>query len=448
MRKFSICLLLASVPFVYSGSSFAQTNTPAKAEPAEDAGGYTLKGLTPKPAVAPTNAAPYEISGTSFSGSQGSTEVILTQPVGDAAAYKTGSGIYLYPTAFFGYGQNSNLQTTSTNPTSSALYNLAPELLAEFKHKGDRYTALVLLNSTRYLSSPEDNYTNSEFTLAGDNYFTARARAGWSIGQVNGNDPRGSNNRPISAEPDRWHSTNLNARLIYGAPEAQGRIEVDLGDTVKTYDNNRAFTSVADLTRDSIATRLYYRLSGRSFALAEFRNAKTNYASSLSTDSNTERRYYLGYTWEASAATMGMIKLGTMTKDFNLASKSNYNGSSWEASIRWTPLTYSAIDLITSRGTADSSGFGDYDLITSSAVVWNHKWSNSLTSRTSIGLTATDFGATTRKDQAMNYTLTVDYAVLRWLKMGVDLALTDNTSNVSGADFKRNVTMFTLNASL
>ena len=447
MRKYSICLCVAVVPLLWGTTVFAQTTAP-KPEPAEDSGAYTLKGLAPKPIAPPTNAAPYEISGTSFSGSAGSTEVILTQPVGDAAAYKTGSGIYLYPTAFFGYGQNSNLQTSSTNPISSSLYNIAPELLAEFKHKGDRYTALALLNTTRYLSSSEDNYTNSEFTIAGDNYFTARARAGWSIGQVNGNDPRGSNNRPISSEPDRWHSTNLNARLIYGAPEAQGRIELDLGNTAKTYDNNRTFTSVADLSRDSIATRIYYRLSGRSFALGEIRSAKTNYASSLSTDSNTERRYYIGYTWEASAATMGMVKLGTMTKDFDLGSKSNYNGSSWEASIRWTPLTYTAIDLISSRGTADSSGFGDYDLATTTSLTWNHKWTNSLTSQASVGLTATEFGATTRKDDTTNYSLVVNYAVLRWLKMGIDMTQTDNRSNVVGADFKRNVTMFTLNASL
>jgi hypothetical protein len=38
--------------------------------------------------------------------------------------------------------------------------------------------------------------------------------------------------------------------------------------------------------------------------------------------------------------------------------------------------------------------------------------------------------------------------VLRWLKMGIDMTQTDNRSNVVGADFKRNVTMFTLNASL
>jgi hypothetical protein len=316
------------------------------------------------------------------------------------------------------------------------------------KHKGDRYTALVSVNNVNYVSSSADNATNSEFKIAGDNYFTARARAAWALGQVRSTDPRGANNRPISAEPDRWTSNNVDGRFIYGAPEAQGRLELDLGNTNKTYDNNRVFTSVADVTVGSYATRLLYRLGTRSLALAEYRNAKANYASSLSTDSNTEKRYYVGLTWDATAATTGIIKLGRMTKDFDAASRAAYEGDSWEGSIRWTPLTYSAFDFQTGRTTADATGFGNYNLLTTNNLTWNHKWTGSLTTRASVGLVKTDFGGTTRSDSATNYALTMDYAVLRWLKIGVDWAGTDNTSNVPTAEFKRNVTMFTLNASL
>jgi hypothetical protein len=435
------------VPFLLGTTAFAQT-TPPKTEPAEETGGYTLKGVTAKPVAPQTNAAPYEISGTSFSGSGLTSEVILTQPVGNAAAYKTDSGIYFYPSAFTGFGVNSNLKMSNTNAVSSNFVNIAPELVSEFKYKGDRYTLFANVNSTSYANSSEDDFINSEITLAGDNYFTARARMGWSLGQVNGSDPRGSNGRPVSNEPDRWHSNNLNGRLIYGAKEAQGRIEVDLGTQTKTYDNNRAFTSIADLSRDSIATRLFYRLSGRSLGLAEIRTAQTNYASSLATDTNTERQYYLGYTWEATAATTGIVKLGTMSKDFGLGGKKGFSGSSWEASLRWVPLTYSSWDLQTSRSTADAAGFGDYNLITSTGLGWSHQWTRSLQSRLSAGLLSTEYGGTTRKDNTSNYALTVDYAVMRWLKLGIDISSSDNSSSVSTFEYKRNVTMFTLNASL
>lgn len=435
------CMFVA-VPFGVS-SVFAQT--PAVAPPVDDAA-YTLK--VPGAPASQVGATVYELSGTTISGTQGANPTILTAPVGNAAPYKTESGIYLYPTAFVGMGYNDNLQTRSTNQVGSSVVNVAPQLIAELKHQGDRYTALATVNHLNYASSSADNITKSEFKIAGDNYFTARARAAWALGQVHGADTRGSSERPISSEPDRWTSNNFDGRFIYGAPEAQGRIELDVGNQNKTYDNNRINTAIADLSIGSYAARMYYRLGSRSLVLGEYRNAKANYTSALATESNVDRRYYVGLTWEATAATTGIFKFGRMTKDFDLVGHPGYEGDSWEASVRWMPLTYSAIDFSTSRTTADATGFGAYSVNTGGNVIWNHQWSRSLTSRAALGVLKSDFGATTRSDSATTYALTMDYAVLRWLKVGFDWAGTDTTSNFPLAAFKRNVTMFTLNASL
>ena len=442
-KNYVMLCMAAALPFAAS-TVFAQNQ--AAAQPAvEDA--YTLK--VPTSPASQVSGTGYELKGTTISGATAKPmQPILTAPVGDAAAYKTESGVYLYPTAFVGMGYNDNLQSSATNKISSSMVNVAPQLIAEMKHKGDRYTALVSVNNVNYASSAPDNSTNSEFQIAGDNYFSARARAAWSLGQVRSTDPRGANNRPISAEPDRWTSNNIDGRFIYGAPEAQGRFELDLGNTDKTYDNNRALTSVADVAVGSYATRLLYRLGTRSLALGEYRSAKANYVSSQSTDSNIERRYYVGLTWDATAATTGIVKVGRMTKDFDLAGKRGFDGDSWEGSVRWAPLTYSAFDFQTGRSTADSTGFGNYSLLTTNSIVWSHKWTGSLSTRAALSLVKTDFGGTTRSDSATNYALTMDYAVLRWLKVGIDWAGTDNTSNVAASEFKRNVTMFTLNASL
>jgi hypothetical protein len=444
-NRFSLAVAL---PLAMASTAFAQTSTPS-VEPASESGSYTLKGDALKSGVSAGTAASYEISGTSFSGSTQSTNVILTVPVSpEAAAFKTESGLYLYPTSFAGFGSNNNLLRSSSNPISSTFVNVSPELIAELKNKGDRYTAFVSANTTRYASSSSDDFTNSEFSIAGDNYFSARARAGWSVAQVNGSDPRGSTNIALSAEPDRWHSTGVNGRLIYGAQEAPGRLEMDLGSVAKTYDNNRINTAVADLTLNSVAARVFYRLGSRSLALAEVRNAKANYTSSLSTDSNTERRYYAGLTWEASAATTGIVKVGSMTKDFDIAGKSGYSGASWEATVRWLPLSYSAIDLQSKRETVDSTGVGNYTLNTGTDLIWSHNWSRSLSSRVLLGTLNSDYSGSGRSDTANNFSVAADYAVLRWLRLGVDVATTDSQSNVASAAFKRDVIMLTLNASL
>lgn len=409
--------LAAAVPLVFASAAMAQT----------------------------TGAdAAYELTGTSISGAGAASKTILTAPVDSAsAAIKTEAGLYLYPSLFTGYGRNTNINSSSTSPASSNFVNVAPTLIGEMKNKGDRYTAIVSLDSTNFENSSQDNYTNSELTLAGDNYFTSRARLGWSIGQVGGSDARGSK-LTTSTSVEAWKSTNLDGRFIYGAPEASGRLELDLGSRGKTYDNY----AVGNLNQALIAGRAFYRLGTRTMALTEIRQAKTAYSSSLATDSNTERQYYVGVTWEATAATTGIVKLGTMTKDFDAAGKSGYNGASWEATVRWLPLTYSAFELQTARSTADASGIGSFEVRTSSNLSWNHKWTQSLESRASLGVLNTEFTGASRTDNASTVALAIDYAVLRWLKMGVDFATTDNSSNAANGAFKRDVFMFTLNASL
>lgn len=451
MRKNYITMLLVSaLPFGFASTATAQSTTSTQPAAATDAGQYNLKSTTlPAPGsnVQQSGAANYELSGTRISGiSSGSTDVIMTTPVGDAAAYKTESGIYLYPTAFAGMGYNSNVGSSSANEVGSSMLILAPQLVAEMKNKGDRYTALVSGTSTRYASSAQDNTTGSELKLAGDNYFSSRARAGWSVGVLNGSDPRQA---AIRTSVDKFHTTSLNGRLIYGAPEASGRLELDLGTQDKSYDNNRATTERLDLTLNSVAGRAYYRLGSRSLALGEIRNSQSKYASALAAASNnTERRYYAGLTWDTTAATTGIVKVGRMTKDFDQGNVPGFSGPSWEATVRWMPLTYSVVDLQTAKSTSDSTGVGGFEVRTSNDVTWNHKWSQSLTSRVALGRLATDFSGAGRKDTAINYALTMEYAVRRWLKVGIDLAGTDNTSTDPVAEYKRTVTMFTLNASL
>lgn len=449
MNKNHIGVVLAGLlPLSFAASAQAQA---VPAAVAGDATSYSLKSsvLKPTDSSAQQIGAVYELSSTSISGTSGASETILTAPVGvGAAAYKTESGLYFYPSVFVGVGHNDNVQSAASNVVSSSFTNLSPQLVAEFKYKGDRYTALASLDNTRYASSSADNYTNSEIELAGDNYFSSRARAGWSIGQVNGSDPRGVTNIAASASPDRWHSTNLNGRVIYGAPEAAGRLEFDLGHQEKTYDNNRTNTAASDLNVNSYAARGLYRLGSRTLALVEYRQALNSYNSALSSDSNNERRYYAGLTWEATAATTGIVKVGRMTKDFDLSSKAGFSGASWEATVRWLPKTYSAFDLTTTRYAADTSGYGSFVDKTSTDLVWSHQWTQSLTSRASVGILNSDYGDKIRKDKATNYSVTVDYAILRWLKVGVDFASTDNSSNDAALSYKRNVSMLTLNATL
>jgi hypothetical protein len=442
-KNYVLLCMAAAVPFAAS-TALAQAQP---ATPPADAD-YTLKA--PASQASQVTGTAYELSGTSISGSsKGGAQSMLTAPVGKAGAYKTESGVYIYPSAFVGMGYNDNLQSAATNPVGSNMVNVAPKLIFEMKLGGDRLTALASANTISYASSSADNTVNSEFKLAGDHYMSTRARAAWSPG------PNPWHRPPWFQQPPGFrHARPLDVQrrgwpLCLRCPRGpQGRVEFDIGNRNKSYDNNRATTAISDVTTGSYAARGFYRLGTRSLALAEYRNAKANYVSNLSKESNTEKRYYVGLTWDATAATTGIFKLGRMTKDFDVAGRSGFDGDSWEAAVKWAPLTYSEVDFQTSRFTGDTTGIGLYSIYSGTNLNWSHQWNRSVSTRAGAGWLKTDYAGTTRSDNTTTYTLAADYAILRWLKLGVDWSGTERTSNATGGGFKGNVTMFTLNASL
>lgn len=433
--------IATTFPFLLSAIALVGFNSLVLAESPK-----TTQVTSPNETSPPSDSSTYELTGTSISGTASVVQSILSAPVGEGASFKFDNGIQLYPSLFVGLGHNDNLSSVATNPIESDFQNVAPKLVAELKHRGDRYTAQVSVDSKTYSSSSPDNMYGSLVELAGDNYFDTRARAGWSAGVANATDARGANGRPITAESARYHTNNLKGTFIYGAPDAPGRLEFDLGNQDKIYDNTG--TSAEDVSTGNYAGRVFYRVGTRSLALVEVRGSRMNYVSALSTLSSNERRYFVGLTWDATAATTGMVKIGQLTKDFDLSTKNGASGSSWESSVRWSPLTYSIFDFQSSRTTTETSGFGDFSINQGTSVLWSHQWDQSLSSRLSLGQANTEFRGTSRLDSALNSGIKLTYAASRWLKVGFDISSTDSTSNIAGNEFKRNSAMLTLEATL
>jgi hypothetical protein len=444
--------LMGALPSVAQVSSTPSVSDSGSASDNADTGDYSLKGSavgTPSDKSAQSAASPYSLSGTGFTGQRSSQQVIRTAPVpANGAPIKTGYGVFYYPSVFSGIGYNDNVLSTPDNKTASAFLNVSPELVAEMKNRGDRYTASFSGNMTDYFSSRDDNYANYEAWLAGDNYFSQRVRTGWKLGYISGSDPRGTTQRAISSQPDHWTGPSFDGTAIYGASSASGRLEGDLSYLAKRYNNNRDQTYVADLDQTTVAGRFYNRIGTRSMLLAEIRNTDYQYTVSEPNDTNTERRYYVGLTWEATAATTGTVKVGRMTKSFADANRPGFSGASWEAGVRWMPLSRTALDLESSKSTADPTGYGNFQINTSNSLSWNHQWTGYVTSRVSAGRVQTDYAGTTRNDTIDTLSGTVNYSVLRWLNIGIDYANTNRTSTDSTAEFKRNVVMFVVNATL
>lgn len=357
-------------------------------------------------------------------------------------------GVYLYPAIGVSLGNNSNVLGTSANEVSSQVTNIRPELVFEFKSQGDRYTASYFGNYSRYSNSSADNSNQYEFQFAGDNIIDSKTKFGWLAGYNETIDPRGGTDRGVSATPDKWNSPTLAALFSYGSPGAMGRIELEGTVQNKRYENNRALTAASDVNLAGFAGRFFYRVAPKTSLLFELKQNNANYLLPSSLNDNVETRFMFGATWELTAATTGYFKVGYLSKDFKTPSRETFSSMSWDGRIRWMPLSYSSVDLLTSKSTADSTGFGDFLLNRSFNLFWNHRWIGNWGTKVSAGWVKSSYMNTLRKDDLRTIGVGVTYDVKRWLRMGLEFNNTQRNSTLNINDFGRNVVFFTLDATL
>jgi hypothetical protein len=393
--------------------------------------------------------AGYELAAGIGSESAGEAAVVTSATKGRPVRFD--NGIFVYPAVTLGVGRNDNVAGTATNKVSSSITTLRPEVVAELKRRGDRYTLSYAGNFGWYGSSSNDDFDYHEIMLSGDNYLTSRARLGWQAGYVMRSDARGSNDAGAGKYPNEWRAPTVRVLGKYGAAGAMGRVELEGNWMQKRYVNNRATTRAQDVDLTTVSSRFYYRVMPKTSALFELRNTWSDYALGTSTQDNSDMRLYAGVEWDATAKTTGSLRLGKGYKRFDSSTRKDASAGSWEAAISWAPLTYSTVQLVSSRSFADSTGVGDYLENTGTTLSWTHKWATYISSNVSFGRVNTTYsgtGANGRKDDTDNLGVAFYRELGHNFRLGVTWNRTDKDSNQNVNDFKRNVSMITLESVL
>ena len=396
--------------------------------------------------------AGYELRGTSAAGFPGSASPLTETGRGAPIVFE--NGIAVRPSLLFGVLHNDNLLSSpsSVPAVSSTGYNMVAGAVAEITTPAGRYSLNYSGNFARYTSSSADNYNHNNLSLGGDNTFafTNRVRVGWNAVLNQGSDPRGSTDRPLSTGPDLWHSSTVNGLFSYGAAQATGRLELAASLGEKRYTSNRLYTAAADTDTTGLGGRFLYRVMPKTTMVFEIQNTHVAYIDDVYSLDNTTRQYNVGVTWLATAATTGSFMVGGTTKRFSASNQPDYSGATWTGTIRWSPLTYSIVDIVTSKSTADSTGgLGSYTVNTNFNVAWNHNWTSYISSRVAVGQLTSDYVGFNRKDDSKIYDLGYFYALSRRLRAGLDWTLTDRSSTPNPLfAFKRNVVMLSIEGTL
>ncbi len=384
--------------------------------------------------VAAQDTAPTTLSPDRSTGSSGI-------PVGSMTAH---------PGIDLSIGYNDNVARQSSNVISSPVVIIAPFIVLEGRrgpHAFDvRYRGLTAI----YSDSPDDNFNNNEFQANALLAFGIRNDVALRFDLKYGSDPRGSTDRPITTSPDRYREIGVGGRYGYGARGAKGRLEFDAEYRQRRYTNNPQAAAESDLDTTGLGATFYWRVLPKTRLLLEGRYQNFDYIDPTKTLDNDQQLVYIGAQWDATGKTSGFAKYGHSWKNFASPGQQNTSTSSWDLGIRWSPKTYSVVDISTRQGFQESTGIGDSIVNRRAGVSWTHAWNSRFSHSLSYFNTHDTYegGGTDRKDDTNDMGIKVNYQFRRWARFGAEYAHTDRNSNDSFYRYKRNVFLLTLGVSL
>ena len=369
---------------------------------------------------------------------------LLAASLGYSAAFAQGikaDPLTLYPTASLSYGYNDNVLLT-TNRTSSRTTVLAAGLRAEAESGKSKYSVSYDATIGRYDSSTVDSYNYHEFKALADMDVGTRLRVKLGADYAIKSDPRGALPTPTTQSPNEYRQTGFNGLISYGAPGAQGRVELDGGYSEKRYTSNRFTTAAFDLDISKAGATFFWRVAPKTELLISGGMIRSDYTAPTSTLDNTVYNISAGVKWEATAQTQGTFRIGYSVKDMWLPGLQDTKGTTWEGAVRWSPLSYSHVDLSTGRAFNDPLAGGNAIINSYYNASWTHDWTDRITSRVSGGLISDNFNGTNRRDTTKSLGLGLSYAMQRWLTFGADYTHTARDSNTATFSYRKNLLMF------
>ncbi len=360
-----------------------------------------------------------------------------------------------YPSVTVTLSHDDNQYNAANNEEGSWITVISPGV--RFKGERGRYDFAVEygLDVGRYDNDSTDNYEDQRLAGEFNVGFSQRSRLNLNAEYLDTHDDRGTGRSEgagaPAGDPDEWHSYGLGGLYSYGAKGAKGRLEVEAGFLSKEYDNNRAVTYTRDRDNADLGATFYYQIMPKTALLFQAANTDIDYdqdaPGTASLDSD-EWRYLVGATWEATFQTTGTVKVGRLRKDFNDGAREDFSGSSWELGMQWRPLSYSSVDIISSKKTGETDGSGDYILTKDLSVSWTHGWFKRFSTTANIYGSEASYGASAREDDTLSYGLSADYQMRRWLSFGASYTRTEKDSNTNTFDYDKNIFLLSVTATL
>ena len=359
-------------------------------------------------------------------------------------SYISKDGAQITPTLQTGLSSTDNFFNTATNEDSRLIWNVTPNVQGLIQDGPDQYFINLGSSTSFHNKDTTDNFTQVNIGGGLHKEFTSQHRidsdmqADWLY------EPRGSGLTEglgdTINELVKYKQQNLNASYEYGSLSSKAQIALKAGFYNKEYENFKAVSQYRNYDKKMLGIVGYYNTQAAARTFLEVREEFYRYDvinPAVGERDSDDLRVLVGIEWEATALTAGSFKLGYQDKDFNSPLRNNFSGLSWEGGLTWQPLTYSTVELMTSRSAKDPLVAGDYIRETQYTVKWNHFWSDYLSSDVSFNYMDEQYtGDQGRQDKTKNSRLALNYITNSFgmVSTYVDFIDKDSTQDILNFD--------------
>jgi len=357
------------------------------------------------------------------------------------ATIKAG-GVDIVPVVEFSEFYDSNILYSESATKNDLITRITPGVSASLASGANEYllTAGALLE--RFSKSKVDNFIDTDIAVDLHQSITRKFILDVKAKRINAHEERGLNySRGLNtlAKPDAYALNEAVVKLRYGGRESIGRMVFSIGNDSRVFNSRREITRFRDLENKRAGMTFYYHLMPKTSLLFELSQRKIDYRNNKA-DNSTEQRFFIGSRWDISALTSGTAKAGLLSKKFDDMAKSSVSTFSWEIGARWSPLTYSVVDIVTKGLFEESDDINNYYIDSQSLLLkWVHFWAKNVDTTIHANALNRVYKQSGRNDKLKKIGIDINYHFRRWMDVGVGYNFADSQSNISGYSYNKNV---------
>ncbi len=365
----------------------------------------------------------------------------------EPADYITDGGLHITPLLKIGASYDDNIYNESNGSSSSGIITIEPEITFKLDDGINIHSLQFSLTDGTYLSSSDDNYLDGyvmfkthmepndthrfDFSVKGD-WVTEPRGTGLSEGQGD----------TQFSEPVTYQQETIAGTYEYGAKSTRGRIALDAEFNIKDYRNFEDITRVSDYDSLLLGGTFFYSTNASTDLFIELTGETIRYDFAKPNAIKRDSDVYTGLVgarWDASSIVSGFVKFGAQQKEFTDSRREDFSGFSWNIGLEWKPLSYSKVDLSTSRETKDPDINGDYIIDRKIRIGWQHYWNSLISTEIRFTNRKEEYSGFDREDDINEVKLAYNYDFMRWASISFFAKATESDSTQANIVYDKNV---------